>query len=50
MTGRFQIRRYAAEYNEVTGTAAGAPLKGAVYEISEARDRPRLLAAQRHHL
>ena len=26
-----------AEYNEVTGTPAGAPLKGAVYEISEVR-------------
>ena len=37
ITGQFQIRKYAAEYNEVTGTAAGAPLKGAVYEISEAR-------------
>ncbi len=37
ITGQFQIRKYAAEYNEVTGTPAGAPLKGAVYEISEAR-------------
>lgn len=37
ITGQFQIRKYAAEYNEVAGTAAGAPLKGAVYEISEAR-------------
>ena len=37
ITGQFQIYKYAAEYNEVTGTAAGAPLKGAVYEISEAR-------------
>ena len=37
ITGQFQIHKYAAEYNEVTGTPAGAPLKGAVYEISEAR-------------
>ena len=37
ITGQFQIYKYAAEYNEVTGTQAGAPLKGAVYEISEAR-------------
>ena len=37
ITGQFQIRKYATEYNEVTGTPAGAPLKGAVYEISEAR-------------
>jgi len=32
ITGQFQLRKYAAEYNEVTGTPAGAPLKGAVYE------------------
>ena len=37
ITGQFQIHKYAAEYNEVTGTPAGAPLQGAVYEISEAR-------------
>ena len=37
ITGQFQIYKYAAEYNEVTGTPAGAPLQGAVYEISEAR-------------
>ena len=37
VTGQFQIYKYAAEYNELTGTPAGAPLKGAVYEISEAR-------------
>ena len=37
VTGQFQIYKYAAEYNEITGTPAGAPLKGAVYEISEAR-------------
>ena len=37
ITGQIQVYKYAAEYNEVTGTAAGAPLKGAVYEISEAR-------------
>ncbi|WP_419028091.1 SpaA isopeptide-forming pilin-related protein, partial [Dysosmobacter sp.] len=32
VTGQIQIYKYAAEYNEVTGTAAGTPLKGAVYE------------------
>ena len=37
ITGQFQIYKYAAEYNEVTGTPAGTPLQGAVYEISEAR-------------
>ena len=37
ITGQFQVYKFAAEYNEVTGTPAGAPLKGAVYEISEAR-------------
>ncbi len=37
ITGQFQIYKYAAEANEVTGTPAGAPLQGAVYEISEAR-------------
>ncbi len=37
ITGQFQIYKYAAEYNEVTGAPAGAPLQGAVYEISEAR-------------
>ena len=29
--------KHAAEYNEVTGTPAGAPLQGAVYEISDPR-------------
>ena len=37
VTGQIQIYKYAAEYNEVTGTAPGAPLKGAVYEIVNAR-------------
>ncbi len=37
ITGQIQVQKYAAEYNEVTGTPAGAPLQGAVYEISEAR-------------
>ena len=37
ITGQFQVYKCAAEYNEVTGTPAGAPLQGAVYEISEAR-------------
>jgi len=37
ITGQIQVRKYAAEANEVTGTPAGAPLKGAVYEITHAR-------------
>lgn len=37
VTGQIQIYKYAAEYNEVTGTPAGAPLKGAVYEIINER-------------
>lgn len=37
ITGQIQVCKYAAEYNEVTGTPADAPLQGAVYEISEAR-------------
>ena len=37
VTGQIQIYKYAAEYNEVTGTVAGTPLKGAVYEIVNAR-------------
>ena len=36
-TGQIQIQKYAAAYNSITGTPAGAPLQGAVYEISEAR-------------
>ncbi len=35
ITGQIQIYKYAAEANPVTGTPAGAPLKGAVYEITE---------------
>ena len=37
ITGQIQIYKYAAEYNEVTGTPAGTPLQGAVYQISNAR-------------
>ena len=37
VTGQIQIYKYAAEYNEVTGTVPGTPLKGAVYEIANAR-------------
>ena len=37
VTGQIQIYKYAAEYNEVTGTAPGTPLKGAVYEIVNAQ-------------
>ncbi len=37
VTGQIQVYKYAAEYNEVTGTPAGTPLKGAVYEIVNPR-------------
>ena len=37
ITGQIQVYKYAAEYNAVTGTPAGSPLQGAVYEISNAR-------------
>lgn len=37
VTGQIQIYKYAAEYNDVTGTVPGTPLKGAVYEIVNAR-------------
>lgn len=37
ITGQIQVYKYAAEYNEVTGTPAGTPLKGAVYEIVNPR-------------
>ena len=37
ITGQIQIYKYAAEYNSITGTAPGTPLKGAVYEIVNAR-------------
>ena len=37
VTGQIQIYKYAEAYNEVTGTAPGTPLKGAVYEIVNAR-------------
>ncbi len=33
ITGQIQVYKYAAEANGITGTAAGTPLKGAVYEI-----------------
>ncbi len=38
VTGQIQIIKYSAEYNEVTGTAPGTPLKGAVYEIVNPRN------------
>ena len=37
ITGQIQIYKYASEANSITGTAAGTPLQGAVYEISNAR-------------
>lgn len=37
ITGQIQIYKYAGEYNEITGTSPGTPLKGAVYEIINAR-------------
>ncbi len=37
VTGQIQVMKSAAAYNAVTGTPAGAPLQGAVYEISDPR-------------
>ena len=37
ITGQIQIYKYAAEYNPVTGTPAGTPLEGAVFEIVQER-------------
>lgn len=37
ITGQIQLYKYAAEPNDITGTAAGTPLKGAVYEIVQER-------------
>ena len=37
ITAQIQIHKYAAEANNVTGTPAGTPLQGAVYEIVHER-------------
>lgn len=37
VSGQIQVYKYAAENNTITGTPAGAPLQGAVYEISESQ-------------
>ena len=37
ITGQIQIYKYAEEANNVTGTPAGTPLQGAVYEIVQER-------------
>lgn len=37
ITGQIQVYKYAAAANSVTGTSAGAPLQGAVYEIVHER-------------
>lgn len=37
ITGQIQLYKYAADANPVTGAPAGTPLKGAVYEIINAR-------------
>ena len=37
VTGQIQLYKYAAEANPVTANPAGTPLKGAVYEIINAR-------------
>ena len=37
VTGQIQVRKYAAADNTITGDKAGSPLKGAVYEITQAR-------------
>ena len=37
ITGQIQLYKYAAEANNITGTPAGTPLQGAVYEIVHER-------------
>ena len=37
ITGQIMVYKYAAEFNTVTGTAAGTPLSNAVYEITDVR-------------
>ena len=37
VTAQIQITKYAAAYNSVTGQSAGTPLRGAVFEITQAR-------------
>ena len=37
LTGQIQVYKYAGEYNEVTGTQAGTPHQGAVFEIVNVR-------------
>ena len=37
ITAQIQIKKYAAEDNELTGQATGSPLQGAVYEIVRER-------------
>lgn len=37
VTGQIQVRKYADGDNAVTGILSGAPLQGAVYEITQAR-------------
>ncbi|MDR0863015.1 MAG: hypothetical protein LBN30_09635 [Oscillospiraceae bacterium] len=37
ITGQIQLVKYSQEYNSVTGAPVGTPLKGAVYEITQAR-------------
>ena len=37
ITGQIQIAKYAADYNSITGQAAGTPLQGATFEIVNPR-------------
>ncbi len=37
VTGQIQVRKYASDYNEITGQQKGDALKGAVFEITNAR-------------
>ena len=37
ITGQIQVRKYASDRNEITGQQAGDALKGAVFEITNAR-------------
>ncbi len=37
VTGQIQVRKYASDHNEITGQQKGDALKGAVFEITNAR-------------
>ena len=47
VTGQIQVRKYAEAANTITGDQAGTPLKGAVYEITQADPARSRVTSQR---